>query len=66
MLLSLSCNKESDQRKFKAADNFGALAFQLAHAIQLALRQLADRSNSIAYSRPLQQASKQSLFPKIL
>jgi hypothetical protein len=35
MLLSLSLNKESNQRKFKAADNFGTTVFQLAHAMQL-------------------------------
>jgi len=27
---------QSNQRKFKAADNFGASVFQFAHAIQLA------------------------------
>jgi hypothetical protein len=54
------------QRKFKAADNFGATVLRLAHAIQLALPLTRDRLNSIAYLRPPQQASKQSLFPKII
>jgi len=35
MLLSLSCHKESNQRKFKAADYFVAPVSRLAHAIQL-------------------------------
>ncbi len=37
--------------------------FPLTHAIQLVR---SAHSNSIAYNRPSQQASKQSLFPKIL
>ena len=39
----------------------GRLFFRLAHAIQLALHLPVDRSNSIAYFIPSQQASKQSL-----
>jgi len=49
MLLSFYQEKESNQRKIKAADNFGATVFRLAHAIQLALPLKRDRSNSIAY-----------------
>jgi alpha-D-ribose 1-methylphosphonate 5-phosphate C-P lyase len=63
LFISFVRPKETNQRKFKAADNFGASVFQLAHAIQLAR---FTRSNSIAYCRPTQQVSKQSLFPKIL
>jgi hypothetical protein len=36
MLLSFYQEKESNQRKIKASDNFGAPVSRLAHAIQLA------------------------------
>jgi hypothetical protein len=36
LLLSLYQDKESNQRKIKASDNYGAPVFKLAHAIQLA------------------------------
>jgi len=50
-------------QKIKAAEHFGILVFQLAHAIQLVVA--GSSSNSIAYLSPSQQASKQSLFPKM-
>jgi len=49
-------------QKIKAAEYFGVHVLKLAHAIQLAR---FTRSDSIAYRRPSQQASKHSLFPKM-
>jgi hypothetical protein len=56
-------SEETYSYRDMAADNFGAPVLKLAHAIQLAIRPLANRSNSIAYLKPPQQASKQSHLP---
>jgi hypothetical protein len=61
--------KESNQRKFKAADNFGALVFQLVHAIQLVvLRPPQTVLLTLAHRRKLQNSRypfKSGSFAKI-
>jgi Ca2+/Na+ antiporter len=49
LLLSFAYPKESNQRKRQPQIFFGINIFSAAHALQLALRHLADRSNSNAY-----------------
>jgi hypothetical protein len=56
-------NQNPDSYRDKAAEYFGVLVFHLAHAIQLVVA--SSSSNSIAYLIPTQQASKQSLIPKM-
>jgi hypothetical protein len=47
--ISFACPKEMNQRKGQPQIFFGIAILSAAHAIQLALRLPADRSNSIAY-----------------
>ncbi|MGA1978604.1 MAG: hypothetical protein ABSG89_12225 [Bacteroidales bacterium] len=51
-----------NQRKRQPQIFFGINIFQAAHALQLALRQLADRSNSNAYETQRFAALKMLLF----
>jgi hypothetical protein len=64
LFISFACPKETNQRKGQPQIFFGIAILSAAHAIQLV--PLKRDSNSIAYNKPTQQASKQSLFPKII
>jgi hypothetical protein len=54
LFISFACPKEMNQRKRQPQIFFGINILSAAHAIQLALRLPADRSNSIAYFPSLQ------------
>jgi hypothetical protein len=56
--------KKGTERKIKASENFRALYFLFAHALQLA--PLRRGSDSNAYFIPSQQTRNKSLFPEIL
>jgi hypothetical protein len=65
LFISFVRPKEMNQRKGQPQIFFGSNIFSAAHAIQLALRLPADRSNSIAYLTPsLRSLQNVPLFPK--
>jgi hypothetical protein len=63
--ISFACPKEMNQRKRQPQIFFGINILEAAHAIQLALRLMAARSDSIAYISPsLRSLQNVTLIPK--
>ena len=65
MFISFACPKETNQRKRQPQIFFGLNILSVAHALQLALPPLRDRSNSDAFlGHSLRNLKNANLFPK--